>query len=97
MAENYCTATVVVRNSQGLHMRPVNLLVQAASKYRCEIIVERAAQRVDCRSYLAMLGLGAMAGEELKVEANGDDAEAAINEIVALFERRFDEDDANDG
>ncbi len=74
-------------------MRPVDLLVQTASRYSCEITLEKCSQRVDCRSYLAMLGLGAAAGEELRLEATGDDAEEAVAEIVSLFERNFDEED----
>ncbi len=72
-------------------MRPIDLLVQAANRYQCEITIERLSQRVDCRSYLAMLGLGATCGEELKLEANGDDADAAVEEIIKLFQDRFNE------
>jgi phosphocarrier protein HPr len=89
----HCSATVTVLNSQGLHMRPVDLLVQAANRFQSEITFERFSQRVDCRSYLAMLGLGATTGEQLKLEAIGDDAEEAIAEIVRLFECRFNEND----
>lgn len=74
-------------------MRPVDMLVRAAAKYKCEITVEKAAQRVDCRSYLAMLGLGAAEGEELRLEAVGEDAGDAIAELVGLFDGRFGEAD----
>ena len=97
MADERRTAVVTVRNRQGLHMRPVDMLVRAAAKYKCEIVVEKASQKVDCRSYLAMLGLGAAEGEELRLEAIGEDAAEAIAELVELFDRRFDEpDDAMD-
>ncbi len=74
-------------------MRPVDMIVQAANRFQCEITLERHSQRVDCRSYLAMLGLGATSGEQLKLEANGEDADEAIAEILQLFEKRFNEED----
>lgn len=74
-------------------MRPVDLLVRTANRFESEITVERLSQRFDCRSYFALLGIGAEYGEELIVEAVGVDAAEAIAEIVALFESQFNETD----
>jgi phosphocarrier protein len=87
----HATATVTVLNDEGLHMRPVDLLVQTANRFKCEITFEKGSQKVDCRSYLAMLGLGATGGEQLTVDATGDDADEAVAEIVKLFDQKFNE------
>lgn len=84
-------ATVTVRNPQGLHMRPADLLVRTAGRFASKIIIERAGQRVDCKSILGILTLGATQGSELCILAEGPDAQQAISEIVGLFDRSFDE------
>ena len=84
-------ATVTVRNAQGLHMRPADLLVRTAGRFASNIVIERAGQRVDCKSILGILTLGATQGSELSIQADGPDAQQAISEIVGLFDRSFDE------
>jgi phosphotransferase system HPr (HPr) family protein len=84
-------ATVTVRNPQGLHMRPADMLVRTAGRFTCKIFIERAGQKVDCKSILGILTLGATQGSELSIEADGPDAQEAISEIVDLFDRSFDE------
>lgn len=91
MNELTSQATVTVRNPQGLHMRPADLLVRTAGRFASNIIIERAGQRVDCKSILGILTLGATQGSELCILAEGPDAQQAIFEIVGLFDRSFDE------
>jgi phosphocarrier protein HPr len=91
MSELTSQVTVVVQNPQGLHMRPADMLVKTAGRYSCNIFIEKAGQRVDCKSILGILTLGATQGSELSIQAAGPDAEKAIHEIVDLFDRSFDE------
>jgi phosphocarrier protein HPr len=83
--------TVTVRNPEGLHMRPADKLVRAASGFQCQIELERAGQIADCRSILSLLTLGATQGSELLLRAQGPDAEKAIQAISSMFEQQFDE------
>ncbi|TWT82391.1 Phosphocarrier protein HPr [Planctomycetes bacterium CA13] len=90
---------VIVRNPQGLHARPADLLVRLANQYESTIKIGKGAEHVDCKSILSLLTLGAAAGTELSVSAYGADAEAAIQAIVELFEAGFyeiDEEDVED-
>jgi phosphocarrier protein HPr len=82
---------VVVKNAEGLHMRPADKLVRAASAFQCQIELERAGQVADCRSILSLLTLGATEGSELILRAQGPDAEVAIRTICQLFENQFEE------
>lgn len=84
-------AIVTVRNPQGLHMRPADILVKTAGRFESDIRIEKMGQQVDCKSILGILTLGAVQGCELAIAANGPDAPQAIAEIVDLFERGFDE------
>lgn len=82
---------VTVQNPQGLHMRPADMLVKMAGRFTSNIVIERAGQQVDCKSILGILTLGATQGSELKIMADGPDAQQAITEIAGLFDRSFDE------
>lgn len=87
------TREVVVSNRHGLHARPAALLTREARRWQSRIELVAAAQRVDGKSILDVLTLAAEAGTRLVVEATGPDAQAALEAIGSLFERRFDEHD----
>ncbi len=83
--------TVVVRNPQGLHARPADLLVREASRHQAEITLEKDGFRVDCKSILSLLTLGAACGTAMSLAAEGVDAEQAVTTIADLFECGFHE------
>lgn len=83
--------TVTVRNPEGLHARPADLLVREASKFQSTILIGGDGEPVDCKSILSLLTLGAAEGTKLTVSAVGPDAEVALESIAALFEAGFDD------
>jgi phosphotransferase system HPr (HPr) family protein len=85
------TRVVTVQNPEGLHMRPADKLVRAATNFRCQIELERAGQIADCRSMIGLLTLGAPQGTELTLRAQGPDAPMAIEAISRLFDSQFDD------
>lgn len=91
MSSAVITRTVVVRNPQGLHARPADLLVREASRHQADISLEKDGYRVDCKSILSLLTLGAQCGTEMSLFAEGDDAENAVAMIAELFENGFHE------
>ncbi|HEY5834150.1 HPr family phosphocarrier protein [Streptomyces sp.] len=83
--------TVVVGSPSGLHARPASLFVQAAARQPVKVTVGRDGQApVDARSLLSVLALGAKHGESLVLAAEGDGAQAAIEELAALVARDLD-------
>jgi phosphocarrier protein len=94
MAEVTPFRTVVVANPQGLHARPADLFVKLASQYQSTIEVIKDGERVDGKSILAILTLAAVQGTQLRIEATGPDAEAALEALAELVLRQF-EDDGN--
>lgn len=82
---------VVVTNPQGMHARPADMFVKTANRFQSEIAVIKGNERVDGKSILGILTLAATEGTELSLEANGSDAEAALDALVELFGHRFDE------
>ncbi|MDQ0840736.1 HPr family phosphocarrier protein [Streptomyces sp. V1I6] len=77
--------TVVIGSRSGLHARPASVFVQAAARQPVRVTVARdGGTPVDARSLLSVLALGAKHGEPLVLSAEGDGAEAAIEELATL-------------
>ena len=87
LVEKDCT----VRNKMGLHARPAAKLVQAANKFRCEVTLTKDGQDVNAKSIMGVLMLAAAQGTKVHVKAEGENAEAAVAAIAALFDKGFDE------
>jgi phosphotransferase system HPr (HPr) family protein len=87
MTEPTATRVVVVANAQGLHARPADMVARRASRFRARIEVVKGNERVDAKSVLGLLTLGAYKGIELTIHACGEDAEEAIQALAELFER----------
>lgn len=83
---------LTLTNKRGLHARAATKLVQRCQPFKAHIVVSRGPQQADATNIMALLMLGAPCGTELEVSAEGEDAEAALEAIEALFEARFDED-----
>jgi len=81
--------TVVISNPQGLHARPAELFARLALQFDSDIEVIRDSHRVDAKSILHVLTLGAAQGTELTLQATGSDAEAALEALVRLVESDF--------
>jgi phosphocarrier protein HPr len=83
--------TVTIASSVGLHARPAALFVQAATATGLPVQIGRTGQSpVDARSILGVMSLGAKHGEEVVLTADGDGADTALDELVALLSRDLD-------
>ncbi len=85
-------AVVTLKNPTGLHARPASQFVQTAGKFKGTTVkVAVGAKEIDARSLLGIMGLGARQGAELRLKAEGPEAEAAVEELKALVESGFGE------
>jgi phosphocarrier protein len=82
---------VAVTNPQGLHARPCAKIVQAASRFRCNVSLVVNGRRASARSLIAVLLLSASAGTMVQVEVDGPEEATAMREITALFHDGFGE------
>ena len=85
---------VVVSNKVGLHARPAMQFVDVANEFASTITVRRGGEdplEVDGKSVMHMITLEAVQGTPLRIVADGDDAEAAVDRLVELFESKFGE------
>jgi phosphocarrier protein HPr len=83
--------TVHICNERGLHARASAKFVKLASGFDAEVRVGREGQVVDARSIMGLMMLAAGIGSDVEIEAEGPQAEEALEALAALVEGRFDE------
>jgi phosphocarrier protein len=77
---------VVVGSRVGLHARPAAIFVQAVNKQPVKVTIAKEGKApVDARSILMVLGLNAAGGEEVVLAAEGEGADAALDELVDVL------------
>jgi phosphocarrier protein HPr len=96
MSDVKLSRTVVVHNPQGIHARPAHLIVKLSQQYQAKIEFVKDNQRVDGKSILDLLTLAAVQGTQLIVEAQGPDAQMALDALSDLFAGSFAEHDQDD-
>ena len=78
--------SVIVVNKLGIHARPATLLVQAASRYEADVFLSKGdVTRINGKSIMGVMMLAAERGAEVVVEAEGRDAEAALEAVTGLL------------
>ncbi|MDR0494846.1 MAG: HPr family phosphocarrier protein [Treponema sp.] len=83
--------TITISNRAGIHARPAALLVQTTKNFNCNIYLEKGRDRINAKSIMGVITLGAAFGTEIKIIAEGEDEEAAVNALVRLFNTKFEE------
>ncbi|MCS3904214.1 phosphocarrier protein [Methylohalomonas lacus] len=78
-------------NKLGLHARAAARFVQTASEYQSEITLIHNGRRVSGKSIMGVMMLAAGKGSCIEIEADGNDAEAALEALTELTENRFGE------
>jgi phosphocarrier protein len=76
---------IILKSTVGLHAKIASKLVQLASKYAVDVKLYYNDQVVDAKSILGLMSLAIPSGENIKLVANGEQAEIAVDEIVKLL------------
>lgn len=89
MSKQVATREVEVLNRFGIHARPAALLVKAASRFECDVLIGKEGNEVSAKSIMGLLTIEGFQGERMRIHACGPGAEEAVAEIAKLFEQRF--------
>ena len=84
-------AEVEIVNKLGLHARASAKLTQVASGFRADVWLSRNGRRVNAKSIMGVMMLAAGKGTLVIIEADGEDADAALAALKKLIADRFDE------
>ncbi len=80
---------VLISNKTGLHARPASLFVREAGRYSSQIEIACGEKKVNAKSILALLGLGAGMGSTVVISAEGEDAPDAVAGLKRLIEEEL--------
>jgi len=78
-------ATAHVPEGVGLHARPAALFVKTAAGFESAIRLTCGDRTADGKSILGVLQLGASAGSQVTIRAEGDDAEEAAERLATFI------------
>ena len=81
-----------VQNRMGIHTRPAAQIVRLANRYpEVEITVSKDDESVNGKSIMGLMMLAAGQGSKLRFSVRGKDSPQFLDEMDALFARKFDE------
>ncbi|MER9300073.1 HPr family phosphocarrier protein [Mesorhizobium sp. M0621] len=86
-------ATVVITHEVGLHARPSVKFTKLAKTFAAEVEIALAANGpwFDAKSIVKVMATKAPKGTVLHIRASGDGADDAVDALVELVRRDFDE------
>ncbi|WP_110655132.1 HPr family phosphocarrier protein [Salinicola halimionae] len=87
------TRELRLTNRRGLHARAATKLVQCCQPFDVRVAIHHGERRADAANIMSLLMLAAPCGTALTVITDGDEEDAAMDAITALFEARFHEDE----
>lgn len=82
---------LIINNDLGLHARAAAKIVALVGQYQSEFFLKKGEKEVDGSSILAILTLSCPKGTEVEARTVGEDSEALMEAISALFEQKFGE------
>ncbi len=89
MSEPELSKQVTVTSPNGLHLRPLEMLVSLARQYKSSIEIIKDNERIDGKSMMEGLALISGQGTQMTVIAKGKDAEEALDALAKLFASDF--------
>lgn len=78
--------SVTINRKAGLYARPVNQLVQNASRFNADIFLTYKGRKVNVKSVLGVLSLAIPKQAEIILEVSGDDEIEALKEVIQTLE-----------
>jgi phosphocarrier protein len=80
---------LTVTNRLGIHARPAAQFVKTASRFRCDVRVEKDGEEVDGKSIMGLMMLAAGHGSVILVSTDGPDATEALDALAELVACKF--------
>ena len=84
---------LTVVNDQGFHLRPAQVFVTAAQKFKSSVRIKSMAngKEADAKSLIAIMTLGLAKGSQFTLTTEGEDEAIALGELCDLVNKGFSE------
>lgn len=83
------TFNYIITDEVGIHARPAGMLVKEAKKYASTVSIVKSEKKADAKKLMVLMGLGVKCGEEVTVEVDGADEEAAAAALETFFKENL--------
>lgn len=77
---------VEVKLKTGLQARQAALFVQEANRYAANVFLEKDGKKVNAKSIMGVMSLAIAKGTQVKLSAEGSDAEQAVSALANLIQ-----------
>jgi phosphocarrier protein HPr len=84
-------ATTTISNKLGLHARASAKLTKLAGSFPCEVWMTKGERRVNAKSIMGVMMLAAGMGSEVVLDTEGDQAQEAMEALLAMIADKFGE------
>jgi phosphocarrier protein len=85
------TRDLVIVNEKGMHARAAAVFTRLAAKFKAGVFVSRDGMEVNGKSIMGVMMLAAYEGCTIRIRADGDDADQALDALQELVENKFGE------
>ena len=75
----------IITDPEGIHARPAGELVKAAKGFASVIKITKGEKSADAKKIFGLMGLGVKQGEEILIQAEGEDEEQAAAGLEAFL------------
>ena len=80
------TASIVIKNATGLHLRPAGLLCESAMLFPCKITFTTDNNyEANAKSVLSVLGACVKSGEEITITCDGEKEDEALEYMLKVI------------
>lgn len=76
---------ITLQNETGLHARPASLFVKESAKFKSDIKLIKENKEYNGKSIMGILSMGVAKGDKITIQAEGEDEETAVKELVDLL------------
>ena len=77
---------IIIKNEQGLHLRPAGIFAKAMEKYPCSVKIAWKDKEVNGKSIMNIVAAYIKCGTEIEIQCDGEQEREALAEAVALIE-----------
>ena len=77
--------TYTITDPEGIHARPAGELVKVAKEFSCKITLTKDGKSGDCKKIFGIMGLAVKSGNEIVINFDGEDEDAAYDKISAFM------------
>ena len=83
--------TTTIINKVGLHARASAKLTKLAGGFPCDVWLSKGERRVNAKSIMGVMMLAAGIGSEVTLDTEGEQAQEALDALLALMADKFGE------